>query len=119
MFGYPASLPRILKGCGIDFFYTNKLHWQARNPFPTHLFRWEGIDGSRVLGHVPRLPNMYNGSPDPAQLAAAWEGFHEKAVHPEVLFPFGYGDGGGGPTEGMLEYAERSRSFPGLPGPGR
>ena len=115
VFGYPASLPGILKGCGIDFFYTKKLHWQARNPFPTHLFHWEGIDGSRVLGHVPRLPNMYNGSPDPAQLAAAWEGFHEKAVHPEVLFPFGYGDGGGGPTEWMLEYAERSRSFPGLP----
>lgn len=115
VFGYPASLPGILKGCGIDFFYTNKLHWQARNPFPAHLFHWQGIDGSRVLGHVPRLPDMYNGIPNPAQLAAAWAGFSEKAVYPEVLFPFGYGDGGGGPTEWMLEYTERARAFPGLP----
>ncbi|MCJ7738224.1 MAG: alpha-mannosidase, partial [Anaerolineae bacterium] len=29
VFGYPASLPGILKGCGIDHFMTNKLHWQA------------------------------------------------------------------------------------------
>ncbi len=115
VFGYPASLPGILAGCGIDFFYTNKLHWQARNPFPAHLFHWEGIDGSRVIAHVPRLPDMYNGIPNPAQLATAWEGFHEKAVHPELLFPFGYGDGGGGPTEAMLEYADRARAFPGLP----
>lgn len=115
VFGYPASLPGILVGCGIDFFFTTKLHWQARNPFPAHLFHWEGIDGSRVLGHVPRLPDMYNGIPDPAQLAAAWDGYLEKAAHPELLFPFGCGDGGGGPTEWMLEYAERARAFPGLP----
>lgn len=115
VFGYPASLPGILAGCGIDSFYTNKLHWQARNPFPAHLFLWEGVDGSRVLGHVPRLAHMYNGTPDPAQIAAAWEGYAEKASHPELLFPFGFGDGGGGPTEWMLEYAERARAFPGLP----
>jgi len=31
------------------------------------------------------------------------------------MFPFGHGDGGGGPTQSMLELAGRARSFPGLP----
>ena len=107
VFGYPASLPGILHGCGLDSFFTAKLHWQARNPFPKHLFYWEGLDGTRVLAHIPRLPGMYNGWPNPEQLRAAWDGFLQKAAYPELLFPFGFGDGGGGPTDEMLEYAAR------------
>ncbi len=72
-----------------------------------------------MLGHIPRLPDYYNGSPNPEQLAAAWDDYLQKAVYPELLFPFGYGDGGGGPTEEMLEFADRARAFPGLPRPGR
>ncbi len=115
VFGYPASLPGILAGCGISYFYTNKLHWQARNPFPNSLFWWEGIDGQRVLAHIPKLPDYYNGWPNPEQISTAWENYREKAAYPELLFPFGYGDGGGGPTEEMLEFASRSSQFPGLP----
>jgi alpha-mannosidase len=115
VFGYPGSLPGILAGCGLTGFYTNKIHWQSRNPLPSNLFRWEGTDGACVIAHVPRLPDFYNGFPNPAQLRAAWDGFSEKALHPEVLFPFGHGDGGGGPTEEMVESAERARGFPGLP----
>ncbi len=115
VFGYPASLPGILKGCGLDNFYTNKLHWQARNPFPAHLFWWQGIDGSRILAHIPRLKNYYNGWPNPEDLRAAWDGYHQKAAYPEVMLPFGFGDGGGGPTQEMLEFAERAKQYPGLP----
>ncbi|NOZ29854.1 MAG: alpha-mannosidase [Chloroflexi bacterium] len=115
VFGYPGNLPQILNGCGLTSFYTNKLHWQARNPFPYHLFWWEGIDGTRVLAHIPRLKRGYNGNPTPEELALAWEHFHEKAIYDEILFPFGFGDGGGGPTEEMLEYADRLERYPGLP----
>lgn len=115
VFGYPGSLPQILKGCGLDYFMTNKLHWQARNPFPVHLFWWEGIDGTRVLAHIPRLKSYYNGWPNPEELNLAWENFGQKAAYPEVLFPFGHGDGGGGPTEEMLAYAARAKAFPGVP----
>ncbi len=115
VFGYPASLPQILKGCGLDYFETNKLHWQARNPFPVHLFWWEGIDGTRVLAHIPRLKGYYNGWPNPEELNLAWDNYRQKAEYPEVLFPFGRGDGGGGPTEEMLEFAARARGFPGVP----
>ncbi len=115
VFGYPASLPQILQGCGLRDFYTNKLHWQARNLFPVNLFWWEGIDGTRVLAHIPKLRNGYNGWPNPEQLLIGWDNFEQKAVYDELLFPFGFGDGGGGPTEEMLEFTARATSFPGLP----
>jgi alpha-mannosidase len=114
-FGFPASMPQILKGSGIDYFMTCKLHWQARDPVQNSLFWWEGLDGSRVLAHVPHLQHYYNGSPTPEQLTIAWRDYLQKAAYPEVLLPFGYGDGGGGPTEEMLEYAQRAQGFPGLP----
>ena len=115
VFGYPASLPQILQGCGLRDFYTNKLHWQARNLFPVNLFWWEGIDGTRVLAHIPKLRNGYNGWPNPEQLMIGWDNFEQKAVYDELLFPFGFGDGGGGPTEEMLEFTARATAFPGLP----
>ena len=115
VFGYPASLPQILAGSGLRDFFTVKLHWQARNIFPVNIFWWEGIDGSRVLSHIPRLRHMYNGWPNPEQLLVGWEQFEQKALYDEVLFPYGFGDGGGGPTEEMLEFTQRAAAFPGLP----
>jgi alpha-mannosidase len=130
VFGYNAGLPQILAGCGIDNFWTWKLHWQSRNPFPHHLFWWEGVDGSRVLAHIPKLGGgAYNGSPTPQQLAEAWRTYLEKEAYPDELFPFGYGDGGGGVNEEQMEFAVRAceglqpgdqgsasaAGFPGLP----
>jgi alpha-mannosidase len=115
VFGYPASLPGILVGCGLRNFFTCKLHWQARNEFPVNLFWWEGIDGSRILAHIPRLAAYYNGTPNPEQLVIAWDNYHQKAEYPEVMLPFGWGDGGGGLTEEMLEFAARAKRYPSLP----
>ncbi len=115
VFGYPASLPQIFQRAGVPYFYTYKLHWQARNPFPDHIFQWEGIDGSRVLAHVTLLQGAYNGSPVPEQLRFAWEHFLQKDKYPELLFPYGHGDGGGGPTAEMLEHFDRAKDYPGLP----
>lgn len=116
VFGYNAGLPQILAGCGLRSFYTWKLHWQSRNPFPYHLFWWQGVDGSRVLAHVPKLGGGgYNGAPTPGQLATAWQTYVQKGSYEEQLFPFGYGDGGGGVNEEMMEFALRAAAFPGLP----
>ncbi len=114
VFGYPASLPGILLGCGIENFMTNKLHWQARNRFPMALFWWEGIDGTRVLAHIPKLPGGYNGTPDPEQLNQGWDDYPQKTAYPEVLFSYGFGDGGGGPTDTMIESARRAEHYPGV-----
>jgi len=116
VFGYNGNMPQILAGCGLRSFWTWKLHWQSRNPFPHHLFWWEGIDGTRVLAHIPKLGGgAYNGTPNPEQLARAWETYVQKGGYAEQLFPFGYGDGGGGVTPEMMEFANRAADYPGLP----
>jgi alpha-mannosidase len=109
VFGYNAGLPQILVGCGIRSFWTWKLHWQSRNPFPYHLFWWQGVDGSRVLAHIPKLGGGgYNGSPTPQQLVVARDTYLQRAQYDEQLFPFGYGDGGGGVSEEQMQYAVRA-----------
>ncbi len=115
VFGFPASMPQILQRSGLPYFYTFKLHWHPQNPFPLHLFNWEGIDGSRVLASVTKLKGAYIGTPDPQELRYAWDEFLDKDRYPEVLFPYGHGDGGGGPTADMIEYMRRADDFPGLP----
>lgn len=115
VFGYPASIPTILKHAEIDFFFTTKLHWQARQPFPRHLFYWKGLDGTRVLTHIPRLADYYSGRPEPREFQIGWDNFEEKGVYDAVLFCFGHGDGGGGVTLEMLEKGKRLANFPGQP----
>ncbi|MFA6134218.1 MAG: alpha-mannosidase [Phycisphaerae bacterium] len=115
VFGYPGSLPEILRGCGLDYFFTCKLHWQAQNPFPAHLFNWRGLDGTEVLAHIPKLRNYYNGMPFPEDMLLGWANYLQKAEYGEVLFPYGFGDGGGGVTEEMMEFINRYDHFPALP----
>ncbi len=40
VFGYPASLPQIIKKCGKDYFMTIKLTWNTHNKFPYKTFMW-------------------------------------------------------------------------------
>lgn len=116
VFGYPASLPEILVSCGLRYFSTNKLHWQAKEPFPDHLFVWRGLDGSEILSHIAKLPNFYNGFITAEQLHTAWKDYEQKDLHDELLYPFGYGDGGGGVTEEMMERIKRAKThIPGMP----
>ena len=60
-----------LTGYGIHRFFNVKLHWQSKNPFPYHLFRWRGLDGSEVTAHIPDLQQMYNGRVIECNLAEA------------------------------------------------
>ncbi|WP_018382788.1 glycoside hydrolase family 38 N-terminal domain-containing protein, partial [Wenjunlia vitaminophila] len=52
-FGYSAALPQLVKLSGSRWFLTQKISWNATNPFPHHTFWWEGIDGTRVFTHFP------------------------------------------------------------------
>ena len=121
-FGYAGNLPQLLRQAGLDGFFTTKLEWNDSNRFPYDLYRWEGIDGTSVLAHQITNPSGgYNGAVDGRALAATWENFRGKAHHRVSLYPFGHGDGGGGPDEAMLERLPRLAAFPGLPSlrPGR
>src|ERR687894_690102 len=115
-FGFSPAVPQLLRGAGIDGFFTYKLNWSEANSFPHDLYEWEGLDGSTVLAHSFDNPGQdYNGNVRPLDLLGTWKNFEGKRRHPETLFSFGWGDGGGGPTEEMLENYARLKSFPAMP----
>ena len=118
VFGFSGAIPQLLRGAGIDGFFTIKLNWNEENRFPYDLFTWEGIDGSRVTANMFRnLPpaHGYNGNIAPLDTLGTWRNFAGKRQHPESLLAFGWGDGGGGPSARMLENYARIREFPALP----
>lgn len=115
-FGYAANLPQLLRQAGMTGFFTTKLEWNDRDRFPHDLYRWEGIDGSRVLAHQLRNPSGgYNGLVEAEGLLSSWENYDGKRWHDASLYVFGHGDGGGGPDDAMRARLPRLAAFPGLP----
>uniref|UniRef100_A0A2K6KCC5 Alpha-mannosidase 2C1 n=1 Tax=Rhinopithecus bieti TaxID=61621 RepID=A0A2K6KCC5_RHIBE len=113
-FGYSAQLPQIMHGCGIRRFLTQKLSWNLVNSFPHHTFFWEGLDGSRVLVHFPPGDSyVMQGSVEEVLKTVANNRDKGRANHSAFLF--GFGDGGGGPTQTMLDRLKRLSNTDGLP----
>ena len=127
VFGYSAALPQLMRGCGISSFMTTKISWNQFNRMPNDTFRWRGIDGSEVLTHFVTASDKplkhwaeaqfytYNGMMSGTEAFGTWQHYRQKAISDEVLYIYGYGDGGGGPTEGMLEAASALDALPGYP----
>jgi alpha-mannosidase len=113
-FGYTAALPQIARLAGIRWFLTQKTSWNETNRIPHHTFWWEGLDGSRLFTHFPPV-DSYNSELTGRDLARAERQFAEKGRANRSLVPFGWGDGGGGPTREMLAAARRVRSLEGSP----
>ncbi|MGW4684029.1 alpha-mannosidase [Streptomyces sp. NPDC004244] len=113
-FGYTAAMPQIVRLSGSTWFLTQKISWSQVNPFPHHTFWWEGIDGTRVFTHFPPV-DTYNSDLGGAQLAHAARNYREKGRGSRSLAPFGWGDGGGGPTREHLARARRQRDLEGSP----
>ena len=104
VFGYPGNLPQLIKESGCDYFLTQKLSWNDTNKPEHNTFWWEGIDGTRVFTHFPPA-DTYNGDFSRAELEASVRNFKDADRSGRSLYLFGFGDGGGGPTEDMIESA--------------
>uniref|UniRef100_A0A671ND64 alpha-mannosidase n=1 Tax=Sinocyclocheilus anshuiensis TaxID=1608454 RepID=A0A671ND64_9TELE len=115
-FGYSAQLPQIMKGCGISRFLTQKISWNLVNTFPHNTFFWEGIDGTQVLTHFPP-GNSYEmkGKVEDVSLINTVKNNKDKGRANHSGFLFGFGDGGGGPTQLMLDRLQRVRDTDCLP----
>ena len=110
-FGYSAAIPQIMLGSGVKYFYTTKMDWNDLNTFPAHTFSWRGLDGSEVLTHLNRthfIPNVQ-------QLTKMVGELVDKRSCDMRLAAYGFGDGGGGPTYGMLEFLKRTKDLNGMP----
>ncbi|WP_285727251.1 alpha-mannosidase [Psychromicrobium xiongbiense] len=113
-FGYSGALPQIVASAGIGWFLTQKISWNQANVMPHHTFQWEGIDGTRVFTHFPPV-DTYNSELSGRELAHAQRNYREKGRSNVSLVPFGWGDGGGGPTREMIAAARRTASLEGSP----
>lgn len=106
VFGNSWILPQILKKSGVDYFVSNKMStWNDTNRFPHNNFIWRGIDGTDVLACVP--PTHFITWNMPSQIQENWEAYIDKDFGGQTMNMFGYGDGGSGCTEEMLEMMNR------------
>ncbi|NLY69949.1 MAG: alpha-mannosidase [Clostridiales bacterium] len=110
-FGYNAAIPQIMKQCNVKYFYTQKIAWGDLTEFPYDTFIWRGIDGTEVLTHFNRMHCF----PDVKTTVEAVNDIKRKEVFDGRLVAFGFGDGGGGPTYGMLEDHRRAAGLAGIP----
>ncbi len=114
VFGNSWILPQILKKSGVKYFVSNKMStWNDTNRFPYNNFIWKGIDGSEVYACVP--PTHFISWNMPSQIQENWDAFQDKESGTETLQMFGYGDGGSGVTEEMIELMHRFNKLSAIP----
>ena len=93
-FGFPNTLPTLLRHAGVPYFGTTKLAWNDTTPFPYAQFVWVGPDGGRVVA---------------AQIASIAGAFDSARVRTAAergdLLLVGEGDGGGGAPDDALAAA--------------
>ncbi|MBO4364207.1 MAG: alpha-mannosidase, partial [Clostridia bacterium] len=118
VFGYSAALPQILRKSGVEWFVTSKISWNDRNVMPYDLFKWIGVDGTPINAYFLTAQDKgrtdaftkgttYVGNTNPRMIAGSYNRFQQKELARESIVTFGYGDGGGGPNEEMLQIARR------------
>ena len=123
VFGYSAAFPQIMRGCNIPVFMTTKISWNQFNRIPFDTFRWRGIDGTEVLTHFITAPDIYttttfytyNGALLPDGVKGTWKNYRQKDINDDLLYLYGWGDGGGGPTEDQVERLRIMKDLPDFP----
>ena len=116
-FGYNWQLPQIYTRSGIEYFVTQKLLWAHEfTTFPYRLFYWQSPDGSKMLTY---FPSDYANAIDPVKMArdssvygpAMWKyNGGTNSAPPDslrMMYLYGVGDHGGGPTRVDLDTALR------------
>ena len=101
VFGYSAALPQIMKKAGINYFMTTKISWNEFNKVPYDTFMWKGIDGSTVTVHF----NTIHTWVDDKAVQKRLDDVADKSESRCLLMAYGFGDGGGGPSEEMVKRA--------------
>ncbi|KAI0293181.1 glycosyl hydrolases family 38 N-terminal domain-containing protein [Multifurca ochricompacta] len=107
-FGLTGALPQIIRGAGMNYFFTQKLSWNNINVFPHSTFNWVGIDGTQVLCHMTPV-DTYTAQATAGDINKALTNHKNLESSSTSLLVFGNGDGGGGPLAKMLENLRRLR----------
>ncbi|MBD0346669.1 MAG: alpha-mannosidase, partial [Coleofasciculus sp. Co-bin14] len=114
-FGFCWQLPQILKQAGLEYFVTQKLHWNDTTKFPYGVFWWRSPDGTEIFSLMspPNTSGVMDTNPiTMASYAVDWE---TQTNLKDAFWLPGVGDHGGGPTRDMLEVAKRWQQSPFFP----
>ncbi|MDR0601944.1 MAG: hypothetical protein LBG42_06135 [Treponema sp.] len=108
-FGHNGNLPQILAGLGLRS-YVFMRPGKKEKELPSHLFTWEGIDGSRVTAY--RVPPAYTNDsewgPGLEQKIPFFRRLAGEEGIPLMCF-YGVGNHGGGPTKENLAILDAFR----------
>jgi alpha-mannosidase len=111
-FGFCWQLPQILQQGGIEYFVTQKLHWNDTTKFPHGVFWWQSPDGTKIFSLMspPNITGVMDTNPiTMTSYAVDWE--LQTNLKKAFWLP-GVGDHGGGPTRDMLQVAQRWQNSP-------
>lgn len=111
-FGFTGALPQIGAAAGAKYFFSQKMSWNDTDRMPHHTFNWEGIDGTQIFTHFTPV-DSYNSDLSQADLAKTERQYSDKGASNISMVPFGWGDGGGGPTREMLGAGARAADLEG------
>lgn len=108
-FGYNAQIPQLARQSGCDYFFTQKLSWNNINRFPHNTLMWVGLDGTQIIVHMTPV-NNYDSRGYVEEIVRGIKNNADLWVQPHALMLYGFGDGGGGPSEEMIERMRRARA---------
>ena len=114
-FGFTWQLPQLLKQGGIEYFVTQKLHWNDTTKFPYGIFWWQSPDGSQILSLIspPNITGVMDTNPITiTNYALDWQ---KQTQLTDIFWLPGVGDHGGGPTRDMIDIASRWQQSPFFP----
>ncbi|MEE1011327.1 MAG: glycoside hydrolase family 38 C-terminal domain-containing protein, partial [Acutalibacteraceae bacterium] len=102
-FGHNAMLPQLLNNGGMRCYVMMRPGMNENADIPENLFWWDSADGSRVLTY--RIPYSYGvtGKKDIDRELPLLKERVENNGH-GMMFFFGVGNHGGGPTKGDMDY---------------
>ena len=112
-FGYCSQVPQLAKLFGYKSFVSIKISWSLFNSFPHSTFVWEGSDGSALTAHFPPA-DTYNSDANVPDIVACCSRNKTPGAAPDVLLLYGHGDGGGGPTDEMIQRLSLMQDVDGL-----
>ena len=110
-FGFGFQLPTLEVHCGLTGFSTQKLTWGSAYGTPFNIGAWEGVDGSKIVAEINPQPYVDRIEEDLSK-DKHWIDTVEKQGEESGLYVaykyFGTGDVGGAPTDGSVEWLEKS-----------
>lgn len=111
-FGFSWALPQIINKSGLKYFLTSKLRSNDTNQFPHSQFVWRSHNGDETIAYL--VSTAYNGEYTASEIQQSFYENRQADVTGVSLSMYGYGDGGGGCTYGMVENGAALKRISGL-----